>query len=81
MSVKHTADYLDAPISSIYEWIKTGEIPQATIVRLGGRIFVNREALDTYLERSQSNSELLPDKVKRIYNCVKSNPAFHARKG
>jgi excisionase family DNA binding protein len=47
LNVKETAASLGASVASVWKWIREGELPS---VKIGGRVFVPRDALRRRLE-------------------------------
>ena len=53
LSVNETAAVLGASVASVWRWIKEGELPAA---RIGGRVFVPRDALRRRLEEGEQSA-------------------------
>ena len=54
LNVKETAACLGASVASVWKWIREGELPS---VKIGGRVFVPRDALRRRLEIGRPQSE------------------------
>jgi excisionase family DNA binding protein len=54
LSVKETAASLGASVTSVWRWIREGELPS---VKIGGRVFVPRDALRRRLEIGRPQTE------------------------